>query len=264
MCLILFAYRRHPNYPLVLAANRDEFYMRPTAAMDQWPDHPNVLAGRDLEGMGTWMGITRSGRLAAVTNYRDPQNQKAGAPSRGHLVSDFLISDIPPQSYLNSIKGKGQRYNGFNLLVRDPDNLWYYSNKDASPRRLEAGVYGVSNHLLNTPWPKVKQGRRALEDLLGKPTEGIDCEELFGVLENQATAPDHLLPQTGVGYEWEKILSATFISSPTYGTRSSTLLLINIQGEVTIIERTWQPAQPTPVAAGTRQFTFTIQHQPDE
>jgi uncharacterized protein with NRDE domain len=264
MCLILFAYRRHPNYPLVITANRDEFYKRSTATMDQWADHPNIMAGRDLEGMGTWMGITHSGRLAAVTNYRDPHNQKTGAPSRGHLVTDFLISDIPPESYLETIKVKGHRFNGFNLLVGDPDSLWYYSNKGGAPLHLEAGIYGVSNHLLNTPWPKVEQGRIALADLLEKPTDIIDHEALFRILEKQAAAPDHLLPQTGVGYEWEKILSATFITSPTYGTRSSTLLLINIQKEATIIERTWQPARSTPVAAGTRQFTFTIQPQCDE
>lgn len=258
MCLILFACRQHPKYPLVIAANRDEFYKRPTAAMDQWPDHPGVLAGRDLEGMGTWMGVTRSGRLAAVTNYRDPQNQKRGAPSRGHLVTDFLTSDIFPGDYLDTIKKEGQRFNGFNLLVGDSGNLWYYSNKGAGPRQLEAGIYGVSNHLLNTTWPKVKQGCRALAGLLDKHRDGIDCEALFAMLENQATAPDHLLPQTGIGYEWEKILSAIFITSATYGTRSSTLLLIDIHGEATIIERTWQPSRPTPVAAGTRQFTFTI------
>lgn len=258
MCLILFAYRQHPNYPLVVAANRDEFYKRSTAAMDQWPDHPDILAGRDLEGMGTWMGITRSGRLAAVTNYRDPKSQKTGAPSRGQLVTEFLASDMPPDIYLGTIRTEGHRFNGFNLLVGALDNLWYYSNKDAAPRQLEAGIYGVSNHLLNTPWPKVQHGRTALADLLEKTADSIHHEALFSILENQATAPDHLLPQTGVGYEWEKILSSTFITSPTYGTRSSTLLTIDIEGEATIIERTWQPAQPTPVLAGTRQFTISI------
>jgi uncharacterized protein with NRDE domain len=166
MCLILFAYQRHPRYRLILAANRDEFYARPTAPLGFWADHPQVLAGRDLEQKGTWLGVTRGGRLAAITNYRDPQAIKPNAPSRGHLVSDFLKGSIPPLDYLQDISASAARYSGFNLLVGDPSGLFYFSNHGAVMCRLAPGLYGLSNGLLDIPWPKVDQGKQALAALV--------------------------------------------------------------------------------------------------
>jgi uncharacterized protein with NRDE domain len=159
MCLILFAYQIHPRYRLVLGANRDEFYARPTAPLDFWQDHPQVLAGRDLEQHGTWMGVTRNGRWAAVTNYRDLRIMKTDAHSRGHLVADFLLSHVPPHAYMRQIATKADQYNGFNLIVGDSAELVYFSNRERKIRLLGPGLYGLSNHLLDTAWPKVARGK---------------------------------------------------------------------------------------------------------
>ncbi len=236
MCLVLFAYRAHRAYPLVLAANRDEFYHRPTAAMDRWADAPSVLAGRDLEAGGTWFGITPSGRLAAVTNVRDPASVRAGAPSRGALVSDFLAGRSSPTAYLGRVAEEGDRYNGFNLLVGDPTGLYYYSNRDAGPRSLEPGIHGLSNHLLNTPWPKVERGRQGLSTLLdgGAP---VSAEAVLTLLEDPTPAPDTELPATGVPLVLERLLSSMFIRSPEYGTRASTVLLVDATGGVSLTEK---------------------------
>ena len=158
MCLILFAYRSLPDYRLVLAANRDEFYDRPTRHVAFWDDAPEILAGRDLKAGGTWMGITKKGRFAAITNYRDSGMTIENAPSRGDLVKDFLIGKSRPHDYLESLQNKGQDYNGFNLIIGDGNELFYYSNRDGNIHNIEPGVHGLSNHLLNTPWPKVAQG----------------------------------------------------------------------------------------------------------
>jgi uncharacterized protein with NRDE domain len=253
MCLILFAYQHHPRYRLILAANRDEFYARPTAPLGFWSDHPQVLAGRDLEQQGTWLGVTRGGRLAAITNYRDPHAIKPSAPSRGHLVSDFLKGSMPPADYLKFISASAERYNGFNLLVGNPDELFYFSNHGGGILRLEPGLYGLSNSLLDTPWPKVAQGKQAIAALAGGDSE-LSLEKLFGLLQNQTPAPDEALPATGVDLEWERALSPTFITSPAYGTRSSSVLLIDTAGAVRFSERTWLPAQATPRCEDTRHF----------
>ena len=165
MCLILFAYEQHPEYRLVFAANRDEVYDRPTCSLAFWRDHPTILAGRDLQGHGTWLGITRTGRLAAVTNYRDPGRQKETAVSRGLLVRDFLLDTRSPEQYLNRISRIKDRYNGFNLLLGDRTELYYYSNRGDGMRRISAGLYGISNRLLDTPWPKVQKGKAKLHSV---------------------------------------------------------------------------------------------------
>jgi uncharacterized protein with NRDE domain len=169
MCLILLAYAANPTHRLIVLANRDEHYSRPTAPLDFWQDHPQVLAGRDLEHHGTWMGVTRTGRLAAITNYRAPHLLKKDAPSRGHLVSGFLLSDEPPAQYLRRVLAKADAYNGFNLIVGDSTDLFYYSNMEGTIRKLEPGIYGLSNHLLDTPWPKVLHARQALAALVNGP-----------------------------------------------------------------------------------------------
>ena len=254
MCLILLAIRKHPDYKLILAANRDEFYERPSEPPHFWKEDPRVLAGRDLVAEGTWLGITRQGRLAAVTNYRDPASLRASAPSRGKLVSDFLLSPLEPAVYLERIRPEKDRYNGFNLILGNRDRIVCYSNRSDETARLAPGVYGLSNRFLDTPWPKVVRAKARFEQILhaGKP---ISAESLFLLLKDQTMATDDMLPSTGVPIEWERILSPIFITSPAYGTRSSTLLLIDKQDQVTFMERTFN-GSPEPVSASEFQFVL--------
>lgn len=258
MCLILLSYQQHPNYRIVLAANRDEFYNRPTERLHEWPDQPGILAGRDLEHQGTWMGITRTGRLAAITNYRNPAAIKPSSPSRGQLVAGYLESTLPPGEYLKGVATDGYRYNGFNLMMGNQQHLFYYSNQSGKPEELSPGLYGLSNHLMNTPWPKVAQGRKAMARALTTDDHILDPEIFIELLEDQTHPPESRLPDTGVGLEMEKMLSPMFITSPFYGTRSSSVLLIDVHGMVTFVERTWKPAQPAPTAEKTQKFVFII------
>lgn len=240
MCIILLAHRAHREYPLILAANRDEFYERPTAQAHLWTDAAGIFAGRDMKRGGTWLGVTETGRIAAVTNYREPGVKIDGAPSRGLLVSDYLASDVRPYEYLSKLSPRASLYNGFNLIVGTPDQLFYFSNKGGEPQEIAAGVHGLSNHLLDTPWPKVLQGRKALAGLI--EGESFSVEGIFKVLADEQRAVDEALPETGVGLELERMLSPLFINSPAYGTRSSTVVLFNRQREVIFIERTFTPA----------------------
>jgi uncharacterized protein with NRDE domain len=245
MCLILLAYNVHPLYRLILAANRDEFFSRPTTPAVFWEDASQILAGRDLKEGGTWLGLTRSGRIAAITNYRDPRSERKDAPSRGGLVSGFLHRFMPVEVYLAFLNREGTAYNGFNLIFGNMKRLCWFSNHSSSPRFLEPGIHGLSNHLLDTPWPKVSRGIEALEFLVakGKP---VQPEALFAILADRAVAPDGLLPDTGVGIELERLLSPIFISAPAYGTRSSTIILIDREERVTFIERSFNglPEKP--------------------
>ncbi len=236
MCLILFAWRNHPRYDLIVAANRDEFHERPSAAAEPWEEAPHVLAGRDLRGGGTWLGITTGGRFAAVTNYRDPASLKTGAPSRGALVSEFLLGSEPPATYLDRIAPSADRYNGFSLLVGNGDALHYYSNRGRR-QELKAGLYGLSNRLLDTDWQKVTEGKRDLAGALAETDP--DVEDIFQVLEDRRPATDDRLPDTGVGTEWERLLSSRFIASPQYGTRSSTVVLVGRNGRTRFVERSF-------------------------
>jgi uncharacterized protein with NRDE domain len=239
MCLILIAYRCHPRYELVFAGNRDEYYARPTAPLGFWDDAPAVLAGRDLEAGGTWFGISRTGRLAGVTNYRDPAAVNPNARSRGALVSNFLKSGEPARVFLEGLSAGTQVYNGFNLLVWDSTALCYLSNREGvGPRALQPGLYGLSNDLLNTPWPKVSKGKARLARLLGA-TDRLDPQAVLAVLQDRVQAPDAELPDTGVGLEWERALSPLFIETPAYGTRSSTAVLIERGGPARVMEKTW-------------------------
>lgn len=226
MCLILFAYQSHPTYKLIVAANRDESYNRPTAPVHIWEDHPEILAGRDLEKMGTWMGVTKSGRFAALTNYRNPNEKSEGKRSRGELVADFLKGNKCPEEYLQKVAVNHVMYPGFNLLAGDGNELYYYSNVENKILSLEPGIYGVSNHLLNSEWPKVQRGKEGLTRILNESNQEI-VEQLLLLLKNADPAPDELLPKTGVSLEWERILSPMFIQSEGYGTRSSTVLLMS-------------------------------------
>jgi uncharacterized protein with NRDE domain len=225
MCIILFAFNQHPKFPLILLANRDEFYNRPTEAARVWEDSPDILAGRDLVGGGTWLGVTKKGRFAAVTNYRDPL-APAGKLSRGNLVADFLKSDESSEDYLQNIQSAAREYSGFNLLVGEinarKNEIFYFSNRGAEIKKLNAGLYGLSNHLLDTPWRKVENGKSGLAKIIGQTD--FRKELFFELLSDEALADDADLPDTGIGYEKEKLLSAIFIKTPVYGTRCSTVL----------------------------------------
>lgn len=257
MCTIFFSYDRHPDYWLIVAANRDEFYDRPTREAGFWQDHPEILAGRDLRGNGTWMGITRTGRIAAITNVRDPNSMKVGAPTRGDLVTDFLAGNKRPQSYLETLDRRSGQYNGFNLIVGNGKTLCYYSNQNRQPCEIPPGVHGLSNHLLNTPWPKVKRGTVRFAELVNGEGK-ISHEEIFTLLQDGDRAPDGLLPETGVGLAWERLLSSLHINGDIYGTRTASLLLMGRDGNVTFLERTYSLEGETPATHKTRKFTFRV------
>jgi uncharacterized protein with NRDE domain len=242
MCLILLAHDAHARCRLVVAANRDEFYERPAAPAAWWPDAPEVLAGRDLRGGGTWMGVTRGGRFAAVTNFRDTAPAAPDAPSRGHLVGGFLRGADSPEAYLRALAPRAGDYAGFNLLVGEGEELRYFGNRGGAARPLATGVYGLSNALLDTPWPKVERGKAGLAAALAGGGD-IDPEALFRVLWDAEPAPDGRLPDTGVGLERERMLSSPFIRSPEYGTRASTVLVVGRDGRVSFVERTVVPGR---------------------
>jgi len=247
MCLILVAWQSHPEYPLVIAGNRDEFYARPAAPAHWWQDAPQVLAGRDLAEVigepGTWMGLTAEGRFAALTNYRAPSEKRIDARSRGELVSAFLRGSATPRDYLDDLAIDTSAYNGFNMLACDMHELWWYSNrcKSREPQRLKPGLYGLSNALLDTPWPKVRSRVGALAEALaadtGLPT--ASAEPYLQLLADARQAPDWELPATGVAPEWEKLLSSAFIRSPSYGTRASTVLRVRHDGRFDLSERSF-------------------------
>jgi uncharacterized protein with NRDE domain len=239
MCLVLLVHDLHPRFRLIVAANRDEFYDRPTAAARHWRDAPTVLAGRDLRAGGTWLGLDRAGRFAAVTNFRQGQREPAARRSRGHLVSDYLTGDIGLPSYMNRVKRDAALYNGFNLLAADARAVMYFSNREGEVRDLAPGVYGLSNHLLDTPWPKVTAGKAALKALTREASVPVLMAELFELLSDRAQAADDRLPATGIGAEWERLLSSAFIASAGYGTRSSTVVLLARDGKLAFVERSF-------------------------
>lgn len=244
MCLILLANRVSAEYPLIIAANRDEFYSRSSAPLDEWKDRPGLYAGRDLVGGGTWMGVTRTGRFAAVTNYRDPKSLRPNTPSRGSLVSDYLSGDESPPEYVEKLVRHSGRYNGFNLLLGQGETLLWYSNRGSDPAEIAPGIHGLSNALLNTPWPKVVQGKRELQKVLEK-REVSPIDSILELLQDSKPFADADLPTTGVGVEWERILSSLFIKSPGYGTRSSSVLLFAQTGTITFVEQTYNDGKKT-------------------
>jgi len=260
MCVIFFAYDVHPRYRLVLAANRDEFYARPTAPLHYWPDHPDVLAGQDLKEMGTWLGITHRGRFGALTNYRDPRSVKNNVPSRGNLVADFLKADIEPAEYLRQLSEQADRLNGFNLLVGDRRSLYYASNRGEWSRLLQPGIYGFSNHLLNTPWPKVRSGLALFREVVSQNGARL-IDGLEEILQNQELPPDDLLPDTGVGLIWERLLASIFISGASYGTRCSSIVTIDRDGYVFFKEIIWKQAQEFPCAVSTQEVGFQLMNR---
>ncbi len=256
MCLILFAYNIHPRYQLVLGANRDEFFSRPTAPLSFWHDRPDILAGRDLKNRGTWLGITRSGRLAAITNFRDPVAVKDTAPSRGLLVSDFLCGSMPAPDYLEHIRKTGGVYNGFNLIVGDGSGLYHYSNRSEKIQALSPGLYGLSNHLLDTPWPKVTKGKKDLASIVRQHRQ-IRAEAVMSLLADGHRFADETLPNTGIGMAWERRLSSIFITGPGYGTRSSAMILLEHSGRIRFTEATFKNNPSPETAPATRTVCLT-------
>ncbi|AUI68587.1 NRDE family protein [Beggiatoa leptomitoformis] len=254
MCLILFAYNTHPLYPLIVAANRDEFHARPTAPAHFWESSPQLLAGRDLQSGGTWVGITQQGRFAAVTNYREPQQTPINPKfSRGALVSNYLHSQQSTPTYLQICQQQSADYQGFNLIAGNiQQDLYYYSNRQTSPQKLMAGIYGLSNQFLDTPWVKVQKGKAHLQSLMH---HDFQLTELLALLSDKTLAEDAQLPQTGVSLAWERLLSPLFITSPDYGTRSSTVLRVNTNGAVEFCEQRFNPMGDID---GTTTYRFTL------
>ena len=252
MCLIAFAWRAHAPHRLILVANRDEFYDRPTAPAEFWPDQPQLLAGRDLGAGGTWLGFSRDGRFAAVTNFREPGKQVSNARSRGELVVEYLRSQAAPTEFLAALAADSRRvYNGFNLIAGDGEELCYWSNRGGPPRCLEPGLYGLSNHLLDTPWPKLVRAKQRLAAWLAGCDGGLDG--LAELMADRTLAPDPILPHTGVTLEWERLLSPMLIHSESYGTRSTTALTWNESGGVDFFE-----VPRGPDAGPPRHFTFEV------
>ncbi|OWW20019.1 NRDE family protein [Noviherbaspirillum denitrificans] len=238
MCLIVFAWKLVPGIPLLAAGNRDEFYERPTTPAGWWSDQAHIYAGRDLRGGGTWMGVTREGRFAAITNIREPSDRRSDAPSRGELVAGYLAGIASPMQFVEDLAPRAKQYNGFNLLVGNREELVWYSNGSPDDARngkpLAPGVYGLSNGSLDTPWPKVVRTKAQFSSLL---CQGAPEDAYFEMLSDTARAPDCRLPDTGIGQEWERILSAVCIESPEYGTRSSTVVRLPGNGTPILQER---------------------------
>lgn len=249
MCLILVAWRAHPDYPLVVAANRDEYYAR-TAAPAHWWSDPPMLAGRDLIAGGTWLGITREARFAALTNFRDPARPQRETPSRGSLVPAMLQGTAAITERLEWLRREASAYNGFNLIFSDGEQLAVFESVVGQGRVLEPGVYGLSNHLLDTPWPKVVTAKAALGAALTRLPEE---QPLLELLRDERQADDARLPRTGVSLEWERLLSSAFIRGDSYGTRCSTLALRDRHGSVHFSEWTWKA---NGALAGHASFAF--------
>ncbi len=245
MCLIVFAWQVVPGAPLIAAANRDEFYDRPASPAGKWPDKPQVFGGRDLKGGGSWMGVTQDGpngpKFAAITNIRGPEERRTDAPSRGALVADYLSGDLTPEQYVASIADAAPAYNGFNLVLGDRHALYWFSNRGAQDERngkpLEPGIYGISNGLLDAPWPKVVRTKAQFASLL---CQGAPEEAYFEMLADTSRAPDRRLPDTGVALDLERVLSAVCIETEGYGTRTSTVVRLFSNAPPILNERTLQ------------------------
>lgn len=238
MCLILFAWKTDPDYPLVLAANRDEFHHRPAQPLHWWQDKPNVLAGRDLQAGGTWLGANRSGRVAAVTNYREEQPRRQGRQSRGEIVTAFLMDDDSPYTFSRSIDSDS--YAGFSLLTADNEELCYVSNRGDAATLLSPGIYGLSNASLDTPWPKLRRTR----DAFWKIIEAGDANEtsLMRLMEDRQMAPVDEVETGLLPFTLARAITAPFIVTPEYGTRCTTILLRDRSGQINISERRFDSA----------------------
>ncbi len=238
MCLLVLAWKAHPRYRLVVAANRDEFHERPAAALAKWPAPNDILAGRDLRAQGTWLGLDRRRHFGVITNFRELQRPRPDAPSRGGLIPDYLQGSLGAAEFLRRLGPRAARYSGFNLLLTDGEALWYASNRaEQFARELPPGVYGLSNEFLDTPWPKLRRVRQRFDTWLSDPASA-SAAGLFDLLGDRTVASaTEELPQTGLAPEWERVLSAPFVLHPDYGTRASTVLLLEPSGSGYLAER---------------------------
>ncbi len=251
MCLILFAYNYHPDYRLILAANRDEFYQRPTRPMQYWPDQPQLLAGQDLEQGGTWLGLTRSGRFSALTNHRNGLRQPQGVSSRGKLPLQFLLSEMSSQAFIDDVNA--DQFDGFNQLIDDGQQLGYLSNRADALLPVPEGIHGISNALFDTPWPKLTAAKAALKNCIDSGQ--LTAAALIQLMRNPTTYSDEQLPDTGINIELERMLSASFIHSEKYGTRATTAILISHNGNAEIIEQNYDAQGATE----SNRFSFHIE-----
>jgi uncharacterized protein with NRDE domain len=260
MCLLVLAWQAHPRYRLVVAANRDEFHERPTAPLARWPAPEKILAGRDLRANGTWLGLDRRRHFGVITNFRELQRPRPDAPSRGALIPHYLQGDEGAAMYLGRLATEAPRYSGFNLLLTDGDSLWYASNRaEGFARPLPPGVYSLSNQFLDTPWPKLRRVRQRFDAWLSDPVNA-SASGLFSLLDDRKTAtPDEKLPQTGIAPEWERVLSAPFVLNPDYGTRCSTVLLLEPSGAAYLAERRFDP---TGAQTGETEFALAAGQWP--
>jgi len=259
MCLLVLAWNSHPRYRLIVAANRDEFHDRPTAPLGWWPDDSRILAGRDLRGSGTWLGAARSGRFGVVTNFRELERPAADAPSRGDLVTRFLSGAASPQEYFDDLHNRAPAYAGFNLLLGGPRSLYYDSNRDGlEARPLGRGIYGLSNHWLDSPWPKLLRTRTRLSELIA--TDAVEPEALFALLADRLPADVDETPSTGLPPEWERALSAPFVVHDSYGTRCSSVLLVERDGRTTMCERRFDEGGNT---TGATRLEFASADAPE-
>jgi len=242
MCLLVLAWRVHPRYELVVAANRDEFHERPTEPMAKWAAPDDIIAGRDLRAGGTWLGIDRQRRFGIVTNFRELQRPAPGSPSRGNLIPDYLRSCAPLAQSIRQLEPLADQYSGFNLLLADRESLWYVSNRAPEfAQALRPGIHGLSNELLDTPWPKLQRVRRRFDPLVKQP-DNISTDALFAILADPTQAGvGEALPETGLSREWEQLLSSPFVSNKDYGTRCSTVLLVEPSGAFLVTERRFGP-----------------------
>lgn len=236
MCVLFIAWKSHPRYRLILAGNRDEFRLRPTAALDHWQDRPDVIGGRDLRSGGSWLAASTSGRFAAVTNFREVP-PVTGPRSRGSLVQDFVCGTQSPVAFVQQLDPQGREFGGTNLFAGDTESLWLWSNRGAVARVMAPGLYGLSNGMLADDWPKMRRGRDTLAALIAR--DEIDEAALFALLADRTPGADHELPDTGVGRDMERALSSIFIAGNEYGTRASTILLIGHDGRVQMHEKRW-------------------------
>jgi uncharacterized protein with NRDE domain len=251
MCLILVVWQSHPTYPCIIAANRDEFHARATESAHWWSDRSEILGGRDVIAGGTWLGITRTGRFAGLTNYRAPQRKRADAPSRGALVKGILESGAAVSEELAHLRRVGADYNGFNVLFSDGERLGVYESMRAEGRELGPGIYGLSNHLLDTPWPKVQRAKARLQAALG---DMADPAAVLALLRDDLPALDEQLPRTGVSLEWERLLSSAFVRGTDYGTRCSTVIRFDRHGTGFFDEWSWD-------ASGSQLGNISLQFE---
>ena len=234
MCLIVLAYNHHPDYKLIFGANRDEFYERPSSAAHYWKDEP-ILAGKDLKEGGTWCGITKNGRFAAITNYRNIKAIKKDAVSRGKIVTDYLTGTSSPELYSKGLADSANQYNGYCLIFGNQSDLFFFSNQNKKLVKLDSGIHGLSNHLLDSPWFNVRRGKELLKQVIEKGDNL--AADLFTILSDKTISPKDELPDTGLEKDIEEKISSIFVETPDYGTRSSTVILINQKDNVTFIEK---------------------------